>query len=95
MRFFLALVFFLPLAYPQTCAPRALLRPVDAVTGSLDETNCRLSDGSPFTEYSLTLPTRGEIQLEATSSNFDARIALRDALGHAVATGATVRQDGP
>ena len=78
--------------FGQTCAPLSLLRPVDAVTGSLGDANCRLSDGSVYAEYSLTLPTFGQLQLDAASDGFAVSLLLRDSLGRKVEEGSAIRK---
>ena len=92
MRFFLGLMVFFPLAWSQPCAPRFTLQPADSLTGTLDRGNCRLSDNTAYAEYSLTLATRGEIQLDGASSAFDLTLFLRDANGHRIASGPSIRQ---
>ncbi len=92
MKFFAGLVLSLSLVWAQTCAPRAVLRPADAVSGTLDENNCRLSEGTYYAEYALTLPTRGRLQLSGVSSSFDLALTLRSADGRALSTGATIAQ---
>ena len=92
MRFFLGLTVFLPLAWSQPCASRFTLPPAGALTGTLDRANCRLSDNTAYAEYSLTLPTRGEIRLDGAASEFQLALTLRDAAGHRLASGPSIRQ---
>src|SRR5260370_23168069 len=92
MKLFVGLLVFLPLAWSQTCAPRLTLQPTDSLSGTLDSTNCRLSDNTLYTEYSLVLPTRGQIAIEGTASAFDLTIILRDASGHRIASGNAIKQ---
>src|SRR5437762_14338527 len=92
MRFFAGLLVFLPLGWSQTCAPPIPLHPVDSVTGTLDHSNCRLSDNTLYAEYLLVLPTRGQIALDGASSAFDLTILLRDASGHRLASGTSIQQ---
>src|SRR5260370_11387188 len=80
------------IGWGQTCVPVAALRRVDSVTSSLSDGDCRLSDGSTFVEYVLTLPTFGQIQLNTSSSDFPVSLILRDASGRMVAGGATIQQ---
>src|SRR5438874_395377 len=79
MKFFAGLLVFLPLAWSQTCAPRLPLQPTDSLSGILDSTNCRLSDNTLYAEYSLVLPTRGQMALTSAASAFDVTLILRDA----------------
>src|SRR5215510_3139343 len=92
MRFFAGLLVFLPLGWSETCAPSLTLHPVDSVSGTLDHANCRLSDNSLYAEYLLVLPARGQIQLDGASSAFDLNLILRDAGGHRLASGTSIRQ---
>src|SRR5260370_14717636 len=80
------------IGWSQTCAPVATLRPVDSVASSLGDGDCRLSDGSTFAEYVLTLPTFGQLQLNASSSDFPVSLALRDTYGRMIAGGASIQQ---
>src|SRR5437016_1383182 len=80
------------IGWGQTCVPVATLRPVDSVTSSLSDGDCRLSDGSTFVEYVLTLPTFGQIQLNTSSSDFPVSLILRDTSGRMVAGGASIQQ---
>lgn len=91
MRFFLAFLALAPLGCAQVCAPPERLQPVDAVSGAIAETSCRLTDGSGYAEYALLLPRRGRLELDAESAAFPASVAVRDAAGHAVAKGASIR----
>ena len=92
MKFFAGLFVLLPLAWSQTCAPHLTLQPVDSLSGTLDTTNCRLSDNTIYAEYSLILSTRGQIALDAASSDFDVALILRDSSGHRIASGNGVKQ---
>src|SRR6266498_6109402 len=92
MRFFLGLLVFLPLAWSQPCAPRLPLQAADSVAGTLDRGNCRLSDNTAYAESSLILPARGEIQLDGASTAFSLNLFLRDATGHRIASGPSIRQ---
>jgi Bacterial pre-peptidase C-terminal domain. len=78
--------------WTQTCVPIATLRPVDSITGTLSDADCRLSDGSNFARYILTLPTFGQLQLSATSNDFPVNLILRDTSGRMVAGGAAIQQ---
>ena len=74
----------------QVCVPAATLRPVDSVMGSLGDADCILSDGSTYAVYFLTLPTFGQLQLNAASTDFPVSLILRDTDGRMVAGGAGV-----
>ncbi|HZT31977.1 MAG TPA: PPC domain-containing protein [Bryobacteraceae bacterium] len=92
MRFLLAALVLLPALCAQTCAPAARLQPVDSVSGTIDVTSCELSDGSSYAEYSLTLSTRGQIQLEGASNDFPLTLILRDESGHKIDSGTSIRR---
>jgi len=70
--------------WSQNCAPSPPLRPIDSISESLDDAHCRLSDGSLFTTYSLTLPVTGRLQLSVASDEFPVTAALRDSSGRKV-----------
>ena len=80
------------IAAGQNCVPAATLRPVDSIAGSLSEADCRLSDGSAFAAYMLTLPTSGQLQLNSSSTDFPVDLILRDTSGRMVAGGAAIQQ---
>jgi len=69
------------LTWGQTCVPISTLRLVDSVAGSLSDADCRLSDGSLYAEYVLTLPTFGQLQLTVASGDFPVTLFLRDSTG--------------
>jgi hypothetical protein len=92
MRLFLGLIAFLPMGWSQTCAPPLTLRPTDSVSGTLDETNCRLTDSTSYAEYALVLPVRGQIQLGGASSDFTFGLILRDNGNHQIAAGSSISQ---
>jgi hypothetical protein len=79
-------------SWGQTCVPVATLRPTDSVTSSLDESDCHLSDGSAFAGYNLTLPTFGQLTLNASSNDFPVSLILRDTFGRTMAQGAAIQQ---
>ncbi|MEO7653383.1 MAG: hypothetical protein ABIZ80_23230, partial [Bryobacteraceae bacterium] len=78
-------------ALAHDCVPAGSLRSADSLESTLSEANCRLSDGTPFAEYSLTLPVQGELQLLVTSEGFPVSAIVRDASGRKVAQGASIR----
>jgi len=92
LRVLASVVLLSAIGLSQTCVPVATLRPVDSVTGSLGDGDCRLSDGSAFAVYILTLPTFGQLQLNATSNDFPVSLILRDASGRMLAGGSGVQQ---
>ena len=80
MRFIPSFFLLSALTWGQTCVPVSTLRPVDSLSGSLTGADCRLSDGSISAEYVLTLPTFGQLQLNAASTDFEVTLFLRDAI---------------
>lgn len=89
MRLAVALVLGLSIACAQTCVPSRIL-PSDAVAGTLDDSSCLLSDGTPYTTYRLDLPVRGGIRIDLTALNAD--LILRDSSGTKVDSGASIRR---
>jgi hypothetical protein len=92
LRAFASLFLLSAIAWPQTCVPTGPLRPADSITGTLDDGGCRLSDGSAFRLYILTLPTFGQLQFNVASDDFPATAILRDSQGRMVAGGAAISQ---
>jgi hypothetical protein len=80
-------LFLSAVGFGQTCAPSRLLKPVDSIAASLGDPDCRLSDGSLFTTYSLTLPAPGRLQLNVASDDFPATATLRDSTGRKIEGG--------
>jgi len=80
------------LTWGQTCVPVSTLRPVDSLSGSLTGADCRLSDGSISAEYVLTLPTFGQLQLNAASTDFEVTLFLRDAAGRKLESGPAIQR---
>jgi len=91
MRSLFVLFLLAPVLGAQVCAPAARLGPAEAVTDAIDDFNCRTAAGAAYAEYSLVLPTRGQIALDAASDAFAPTLIFRDAAGHALATGSAIR----
>ncbi len=87
MRFLLVFLILIPVLRGQPCGPAARLQPLDIVAGALGETDCRLTNGAAYVEYSLTLPVRGQIEIQAAP--FAA--VLRDSRGRRIGSGGSVR----
>ena len=92
MRALAVLVLLYVPVWGQICAPTARLQPVDTVEGTITPSNCRLSDGTYFASYSLTLPTQGVVRLTLEAENLPATLIVRDAIGRRAASGAGVTQ---
>lgn len=91
VKFIPALFLLATVCSAQTCAPAEALRAVDSKTGSLSETNCRLSDGTLYAEYVIILPTHGEIELTAEPGD-SVTLLLRDLAGRKVDAGTSIRR---
>jgi hypothetical protein len=76
--------------FAQMCAPLRAL-PVGVITGALDDSSCRLSDTTAYAAYRLDLPARGRLDLTLTTDQ-DFVMALRDASGAAVDSGAAIHR---
>ena len=87
MRLGFALVLGLSPAFAQVCVPARVL-PGSAISGALDSSSCRLSDGSAYASYRLDLPVRGQIQVSLPGSG--ASLILRDATGVGIASGSSI-----
>ncbi|MDQ6700341.1 MAG: hypothetical protein M3Z36_09155, partial [Acidobacteriota bacterium] len=83
--------FLIATAYGQTCAPSLNLRPTDELTSRLDENSCRLSDGTVFSDYLLTIPAHGSLNIQSEAA-FGISLILRDAVGHKLGSGSSVQQ---
>jgi hypothetical protein len=92
LRVLASVILLSAVGWAQTCVPVATLRPADSVTGSLGDGDRKLSDGSTFAVYMLTLPTFGQLQLNASSNDFPVSLILRDTSGRMMAGGAAIQQ---
>lgn len=93
VRSFLGLFLYLSISFGETCAPAERLQPVDSLKGVLSEADCRLSDGTFYKDYLLTLPVRGVIQLDLNATNgFDGTILLRNEAGSKAGAGSSIHR---
>lgn len=93
MKFLPGFFLFVSICRGQTCAPAERLQPVDSLKGALSEADCRLSDGTFYKDYTLTLPVRGAIQLDLDSTNgFDGTILLGNDTGAKVGAGSSIHR---
>ena len=76
--------------FGQMCAPVRML-PAGAVSGTLDNSNCQLSDATAYAPYRLDLPVRGQLALDLSTPN-DFILILRDATGAQVASGLSIHR---
>ncbi|MDQ6704951.1 MAG: pre-peptidase C-terminal domain-containing protein [Acidobacteriota bacterium] len=81
-----------PEALAQMCAPPGVLQPAGVVSGTLNQANCLLSDGTIYADYLLTIPSHGTLIVQADASSFPPLVILRDAAGNALASGKNLRQ---
>ncbi len=86
----LALLAAIPLAWGSNCVPGGYLRPTGSLEGTLSELNCRLADGTPYTEYILYAPTHGRLDLGAGSEDFPVTLLLRDSFGRLLDEGPSI-----
>lgn len=77
-------------ALAQMCPPSRML-PAGAVSGTLDQSSCQLSDATAYAAYRLDLPVRGRLSL-ALSTASDFILILRDSTGAQIATGLAVQR---
>ncbi len=89
MRLGFLLVFALTTLRAQLCPPDRIL-PAGTISGSLDNSSCQLSDATAYAAYRLDLPTRGQMQIDLTTSA-DFLLVLRDGSGAKIDSGASVR----
>ena len=89
----LGVLFFAALAVlsAQNCVPTAI-PPGAQVSAVLDSTACTLSDGTPYVPYRLTLPVRGQLQLNLVPADGSAGVIVRDGSGMQVASGVAIQQ---
>jgi hypothetical protein len=77
-------------AWGQMCAPARML-PSGAVSGTLDNSSCQLSDATAYAAYRLDLPVRGRIALDLSTAS-DFILLLRDATGAKVDSGMSIHR---
>src|SRR5260370_42617472 len=75
----------------QDWGPAAHILPAGTVSGSLDNTNCSLSDGTAYVPYRLDLPVRGQIQMDLNATA-GLILTLRDSSGTQVDSGTGIRR---
>src|SRR5215510_13643254 len=78
--------------FAQDCPAVARLQPAASLAGTLDATNCVLSDGSAYAAYRLDLPVRGTIRIELSEASSDLSLTLRDASGARLDGGTAIRR---
>jgi len=77
--------------YAQNCVPTAVL-PAGAVSGTLSNTSCVLSDGTPYSAYRLTLPVRGQGQFTLNPNPSNLNLILQDGTGAQIASGNPIQR---
>src|SRR5215831_11149305 len=65
----------------QDCPAISTLLPNATLAGTLDTTNCQLTDGSLYMPYRLDLPVRGQIKIDLSGTQSNLAIVLRDNSG--------------
>lgn len=83
-------LFALSCAYAQVCAP-GRIPPAGAISGTLDDASCFLSDSTAYASYRLDVPVRGRVRLTLTTAE-DFLLVLRDASGAKLESGASIRR---
>ena len=68
----------------------ATILPAGTVKGTLDDSSCRLTDGSLYTAYRMDLATRGQIRIELSTAG-DLFLILRDSSGMKVGSGMAIQ----
>lgn len=81
-------LFFSGFLAAQTCAPMNSLAATGSAAGAWSEASCRLSDATPFQDFSLVLPARGRLELALVAAAPESVIYLRDSEGRKLASGA-------
>ncbi|HUK19429.1 MAG TPA: DVUA0089 family protein [Bryobacteraceae bacterium] len=77
--------------YGQNCVPVGIV-PGAQVSAALDSSACTLSDGTPYAAYALTLPVRGQLQINLTPGDGTIGLILRDGTGAQLAAGISIRR---
>lgn len=91
MRLGLLIISGWAVAYGQNCVPAAIL-PGAQVSAALDSSACTLSDATPYAAYALTLPVRGQLQINLTPGDGSIELILRDGTGAQLAAGTSIQQ---
>jgi hypothetical protein len=90
MKSLAALIFIVSSLYGQMCVPARIL-PNGSAKGTLDETSCRLTDGSAYAAYRLDLAARGQIRIDLSTGS-DLVLILRDRSGMKIESGTAIRR---
>src|SRR5215471_9198045 len=88
----LPLLFVSVCLHAQDCPAISSVLPNAAVSGTLDATNCQLTDGSAYIPYRLDLPVRGQIKLDLGGTQANLALILRDGSGAKIDSGASIRR---
>ena len=78
--------------HAQDCPAIASVLPNATLSGTLDATNCRLTDGSAYMPYRLDLPVRGQIKIDLGGGQSNLAFILRDGSGVKIDAGASLVQ---
>lgn len=89
MKFFALICFVGPLL-GQNCVPAGSISPNGVQAGELTASSCQLSDATKVSEYRLTVPVRGTLQVSAKGTGFSPSFVIRDADGRRVDSGAAI-----
>jgi len=78
--------------HAQDCPAIASVLPNATLSGTLDATNCRLTDGSAYMPYRLDLPVRGQVKIDLGGGQSNLAFILRDGSGVKIDAGASIRR---
>ena len=90
MKILAAVLLGLSSLYGQTCVPAKIL-PNGSAKGTLNDTSCRLTDGSAYAAYRLDLAARGQIRIDLSTGS-DFLLILRDRSGMKIESGTAIRR---
>jgi hypothetical protein len=88
----LPLVLLCAPVHAQECPAISSVLPNGTMSGTLDATNCQLTDGSAYMPYRLDLPVRGQIKIALGGAQANLSLILRDGYGQRIDSGASIRR---
>src|SRR5689334_23679678 len=88
----LPLLLVCPFLHAQECSAISSVLPNGSTTGTLDATNCQLTDGSAYLPYRLDLPVRGQIQIDLSAAKTNLALILRDSSGGKLDSGTAIHR---
>src|SRR5215471_989488 len=88
----LPLLFVSVCLHAQDCAAISSVLPNASLSGTLDATNCQLTDGSAYMPYRIDLPVRGRIKIDLGGAQSNLAFILRDNSGARIDSGTSIRR---